>query len=170
VTLALALAFEPSEPGTMTRPPRGRDEPILSGYLLWRIAFVAVLVAVAAQYLFARELGAGRSPEVARTLAVNTLVAGQVFYLFNARYIHARSFLPNRLVANRAAIVAGALLLAFQAVFTYAPIFQTWFGTAGLRPGDWLWATGAGLLVFVVVEAEKAIVRRFRTRRDARGW
>ena len=31
VTLGLALAFEPSEPGTMRRPPRPRDEPLLPG-------------------------------------------------------------------------------------------------------------------------------------------
>jgi magnesium-transporting ATPase (P-type) len=40
VTLALALAFEPSEKGIMRRPPRDPDEPIVSGYLLWRIGFV----------------------------------------------------------------------------------------------------------------------------------
>ena len=33
ITLGLALAFEPSEPGTMRRPPRPRDEPLLKGEL-----------------------------------------------------------------------------------------------------------------------------------------
>jgi magnesium-transporting ATPase (P-type) len=169
VTLALALAFEPPEPGIMKRPPRPREEPILSGYLVWRIAFVAVLVAAAAQYLFLRERDAGRTPDTARTIAVNTLVAGQVFYLFNARYIHARSYLPRRLVDNRAALVAGGLLLVFQAVFTYVPVFQTWFGTAALEVRDWLWASGAGLLIFVVVELEKAVVRQRNDRGDAGG-
>jgi magnesium-transporting ATPase (P-type) len=164
VTLALALAFEPSEPGIMDRPPRERDAPILSKLLLWRIAFVATLVAVAALYLFLRELGAGRSPEAARTIAVNTLVAGQLFYLFNARYIHARSLHLRRLFANRAAIIAGSLLFVFQAVFTYAPPFQTWFGTAPMEVRDWLWATAAGAAVFLIVEAEKAIVRVVRGR------
>jgi hypothetical protein len=31
ITLGLALAFEPTEAGTMARPPRRRDAPILSG-------------------------------------------------------------------------------------------------------------------------------------------
>ena len=31
VTLGISLAFEPSEPGTMRRPPRPRDEPLLTG-------------------------------------------------------------------------------------------------------------------------------------------
>ncbi|MCE8442561.1 HAD-IC family P-type ATPase, partial [Rhodovulum sulfidophilum] len=37
VTLGLALAFEPSEPGTMRRPPRARTEPLLTGGLIWHI-------------------------------------------------------------------------------------------------------------------------------------
>ena len=31
ITLGLALAFEPTEPGTMRRPPRPRDEPLTNG-------------------------------------------------------------------------------------------------------------------------------------------
>jgi magnesium-transporting ATPase (P-type) len=165
VTLALALAFEPAEPGIMSRPPRPPGEPILSGYLLWRIVFVAAMVAVAAQLLFLRELGAGRSPDAARTLAVNTLVAGQVFYLFNARYIHERSFGLRRLLSNRAVLVAGACLFVFQSVFTYVPLFQSWFGTAGMTVQDWLWASTAGAAVFCTVEVEKAVVRRMRRNR-----
>jgi magnesium-transporting ATPase (P-type) len=168
VTLALALAFEPAEPGLMERPPRAPEDPIISGYLLWRIVFVAVIVAAAALYLFLRELDAGRPPEAARTLAVNTLVAGQVFYLFNARYIHARSLSLRRLLANRAALIAGGLLFIFQAAFTYVPIFQTWFGTAAMTAEDWLWATAAGALVFAVVEFEKALLRRRKARRARR--
>jgi magnesium-transporting ATPase (P-type) len=40
ITLGLALAFEPTERGTMARPPRRRDEPILSGGLLVLVAFL----------------------------------------------------------------------------------------------------------------------------------
>src|SRR5690606_2950212 len=43
VTLGLALAFEPSEPGVMRRPPRAPDAPLLSRYLVWRIFLVSTL-------------------------------------------------------------------------------------------------------------------------------
>jgi magnesium-transporting ATPase (P-type) len=164
VTLALALAFEPTEPGIMERPPRRRDEAILSGYLLWRIALVSVIVSAAAQYLFLEELAAGASPELARTAAVNALVAGQLFYLFNCRYIMRPSYGLRRLVSNRAALIAVALLIVFQGIFTYVPIFQTWFGTQGLEAEDWLWVLAVGAAVFVIVEIEKAVVRRIRAR------
>ena len=41
VTLGLALAFEPSEPGTMRRPPRPREAPLLTGELVWHIVLVS---------------------------------------------------------------------------------------------------------------------------------
>jgi calcium-translocating P-type ATPase len=87
VTLALSLAFEPAEAEIMRRPPRDADEPIVSGYLLWRIGFVSIVVACLAIGLFFRELGNGNALLSARTVAVNVLVAGQLFYLFNSRFI-----------------------------------------------------------------------------------
>jgi len=44
VTLALALSFEQAEPGVMRRPPRAASDPILSGFMVWRISFVSVLL------------------------------------------------------------------------------------------------------------------------------
>ncbi|NNM01789.1 MAG: HAD-IC family P-type ATPase, partial [Gammaproteobacteria bacterium] len=43
VTLGVALAFEPTEDNTMLRPPRPRDEPLLTGDLGWHIILVSVL-------------------------------------------------------------------------------------------------------------------------------
>jgi magnesium-transporting ATPase (P-type) len=44
VTLGIALAFEPTEDGTMRRPPRPRNKPLLTGTLLWHIILVATLL------------------------------------------------------------------------------------------------------------------------------
>ncbi len=52
VTLAVALAFEPPEPGIMRRPPRNPRAPILGAYFLWRIAFVSLLVGGATVLVF----------------------------------------------------------------------------------------------------------------------
>ncbi|MCJ8500547.1 cation-translocating P-type ATPase [Desulfatitalea alkaliphila] len=165
VTLALALAFEPSEPGIMRRPPRDPNEPIVSGYLLWRIGFVSVLVACFAIGLFFYELDNGVSLLSARTMAVNVLVAGQLFYLFNSRFIMQSSLSLKGLLSNRAALMAVGLLTLFQLMFTYLPPFQLWFGTEAIRPVDWLLILGAGVAVFFIVELEKAVVRRWRKAR-----
>jgi magnesium-transporting ATPase (P-type) len=162
VTLALALAFEPSEKGIMRRPPRDPDEPIVSGYLLWRIGFVAVIVACFAIGFFFHALNNGTSLLSARTMAVNVLVSGQLFYLFNSRFILQSSLSVKGLLSNRAALVAVGLLVFFQLGLTYLPPLQLWFGTESIRALDWLWILGAGMVVFVLVEIEKALVRRFR--------
>ena len=53
ITLGIALAFEPTEAGTMARPPRRRDTPILSGALVWHIVLVAALMTPALTGLIA---------------------------------------------------------------------------------------------------------------------
>jgi magnesium-transporting ATPase (P-type) len=160
VTLGLALAFEPAEEDIMRRPPRQQDEPILSGHLLWRIVFVSVLVAGLTLWIFLRELDAGVSPARARTLAVNVLVAGQFFYLFNSRFFIESSFNIRGVIGNRYALIAAVSLIALQLVLTYAPPFQRWFRTEELGVRDWGVVIIAGLAVFTLVELEKAVMRR----------
>ena len=162
VTLALALAFEPPEQGIMDRPPRPRKDPILSPYLVWRIGFVAVLVAVLSQYFFFHEYHGDVPVEQARTMTVNVLVAGQLFYLFNSRFIMGPSTGIGRIFSNRAALVAVGVLVLLQGIFTYTGPFQTWFGTAPLGLEDVGWILAAGLLVFLLVELEKAAVRWYK--------
>jgi magnesium-transporting ATPase (P-type) len=160
VTLALALAFEPAEPGIMARPPRPPSEPILSRYLLWRVAFVSTIISIACLALFLWALRQGASAEHARSILVNALVAGQLFYMLNTRYIHRSSLGVRRLLANRAALIAIGALVLLQLVFTYTPWFQRWFGAAPLRGLDWLLVVAVGVAVFSLVELEKAIMRR----------
>ncbi|SHI04968.1 cation-translocating P-type ATPase [Desulfofustis glycolicus] len=165
VTLALALAFEPTEPGVMDRPPRQADEPILGPLLIWRIAFVSLVIGSATIAVF---LLAGRWQmpiEQARTMAVNTLVFGQVFYLFNARFIEQSSLRLTLWFANPVVWLAVGLLLGFQVLFTHAPLMQLWFGSADLTLRDWLITVAIGCGVFLLVEGQKTVSRHFQRRR-----
>ncbi|MEX2531325.1 MAG: HAD-IC family P-type ATPase [Gemmatimonadota bacterium] len=166
VTLALALAFEPAEKGIMDRPPRASDEAILSRFLLRRIVYVSVLVAGACLLLFQWEMSRGASIESARTAVVNALVAAQLWYLFTCRFQWQPSIGWKALVGNRAALVAAGLLLLFQAAFTYLPVMNLLFRTEGLAPETWVKVLLVGLLLYLVVEAEKALGRR-RMKREA---
>ncbi|HDP26256.1 MAG TPA: cation-transporting P-type ATPase [Deltaproteobacteria bacterium] len=161
VTLALAIAFEPAEPGLMDQPPRRPGTPILGGLFLWRIAFVSILIGGATIAVFIMERNGGMKIELSRTLAVNTLVLGQVFYLFNSRYLHVSSLRLNRLFANRVVWIALGALAILQAVFVYAPFMNSWFGTAPMTARLWLIPFGIGLAVFLAVEFEKAVLRRY---------
>jgi magnesium-transporting ATPase (P-type) len=163
VTLALALAFEPAEPGLMRQPPRKPGSTILDSVLLWRIGFVSVLIGGATIAVFLIEKRYGLPLDLARTLAVNTLVCSQAFYLFNSRYLRESSLALARLFANRVAWLAVGVLAVLQLVFVYAPFMHHWFGSAPLAPRHWLIPLGVGAGVFFLVEVGKTVVHRWLT-------
>ena len=162
VTLGLALAFEPAEPGLMKRRPRPPDTPILSGFLVWRVVFVSALLLAGTfgHFLWLEQQGV--PVEVARTVAINTLVMGEVVYLFNSRYILEPVFNRAGLLGSRAVLIAVGVLVVLQGLFTYAPPLQFLFGTAAIGWQEWMWILGFGLVLFGLVEGEKAVFRRGR--------
>jgi len=160
VTLALALAFEPPERGVMRRRPRDAGEPLLSGWLLWRIAFVSLILMTGTFALFLWEMARGETIEHARTVAVNTLVMFEIFYLFNSRYISAPVLNREGLFGNRYVLLAVLLLVGFQLTFTYLGPVQSLFGTAAIGADVWLRIVLVASSVLFLVELEKAIVRR----------
>ncbi len=160
VTLALALAFEPPEEHVMRRPPRDSDEPLLSRHLLWRIAFVSVILMAGTFGLYLMEMQQGMSIEHARTVAVNTLVMFEIFYLFNSRYITAPVFNRAGFTGNRYVLIAIGVLLVFQLAFTYLEPLQLLFGTTSLDGEIWLRIVLVAVSVLFLVELEKYIVRR----------
>ena len=160
VTLSLAIAFEHPEPGLMARPPRDPKEPLVNGFMLWRIAFVTVLLAATSFGIFMWEIGRGMELEFARTAAVNTLVMGEIFYLFNCRLLTGAVFSLDGLFGNRYVLLAVGLLLVFQFAFTHLPAMQAVFGTDHLDAASWLRVVAAGMLVFAAIEVEKLFWRR----------
>jgi magnesium-transporting ATPase (P-type) len=160
VTLALSLAFEPAEKNAMQRPPRNAGEPILTAYLIWRIAFVSVILMSGTFGLFLWEVAQNASIEHARTVAVNTLVMFQIFYLFNSRYITASVFNWAGLSGNRYVLAAIAVLIILQLCFTYLPPMQSLFGTAAIDFNIWLRILLVASSVLFLVELEKFFVRR----------
>ncbi len=159
VTLGMTLAFEPPEPDIMARPPRPPKEPIASGYFIWRVAFVSVLMLIASFGLFELQMAKGASLETARTVAVNTLVACEIAYLFSARFLFASSISWQALFGSRPVLFAISLTLVIQALFTYAPWMQALFGTTGLGLITWVHIIAAGVALFFIVEIEKAVFR-----------
>ena len=162
VTLALALAFEPAEANVMRRPPRDPGEPLLSGIMLWRIFAVSALLVIAPLGLFLWEAAHGRPTDEARTLAVNALVMGEIFYLFNSRYIHGSVLSRAGLLGSRPVLISIGLMLLLQLAFTYLPPMQELMGTTAISAEDWGIVTLAGLALLLLVELEKAVWRGLR--------
>ncbi len=162
VTLGLALAFERPEPGVMDRPPRPHDEPILAPFLVVRMLLVMALLVASSFGFFHAHLMWGEPIEVARTVAVNALVVGEIFFLLNARAILAPVLNPDGLFGSRPVWLSIGLMVLFQAAFTYAPPMQALFGTAAIGWSEWAAMAAVGVVVFLAVEAEKAWTRRRR--------
>lgn len=161
-TLGLALAFEPAEHGIMNRRPRPPGEALLSGFFVWRVLMVSVLMMTGALGLFLWELEIGTSIETARTMAVNAVVVAEMFYLVNSRYILAPVVNLEGLTGNRYILLAIAACIPLQLAYTHAPMMQSIFDSTDLSLLEWAKVVGAGLLVFCVAELEKFVIRRTR--------
>ncbi len=160
VTLALALAFEPPEKNVMLRPPRDAHEPMLTPHFIWRIIFVSIILMSGTFGLFLWEMDSGASIEHARTVAVNTLVMFEIFYLFNSRYITASVFNWAGFTGNRYILIAIAVLIVFQLSFTYLPPMQLLFGTTAIDAEIWLRILLVSSSVLFLVELEKYFARK----------
>ena len=161
VTLALTLAFEPPERNVMQRAPRDPREPILSGFLIWRIVFVSLILVSGTFGLFLWEREHGASIELARTVAVNTLVMFEVFYLFSARYLLAPALTYEGLSGNRYVLYAIGLLIVIQLSFTYLGPMQALFATTAMSAEAWMRVIVVASSVLVLVELEKWALRRY---------
>lgn len=155
VTVALALAFEPLEEGTMDRPPRKPTEQLLSRYYVFRILFVSLLIGGSILWMNG-VLQATYSIEHVNTVTLHSIVFAQLFHLFNVR--NERHFsLHRHFFENKAAFVVSGLLLVFQLLVTYVPFLTQALGLYPIEAMYWIFPVAVGLMVFVVVEIEKYI-------------
>lgn len=160
VALAMVLAFEPTEADVMQRPPRRPDEPMLSRFVIWRIFFVSALFLVGIFGMYQWMLAQGATVEAARTVAVNTLVCMEVFYLFSVRYLKAPSFTVQGVKGTPRVLVAVFSVFGLQLLFTYAPFMQSLFASEALRLDTGMLVVLAGVAVLLILEIEKALLRR----------
>ena len=162
ITLALALGFEPAEPGVMNRPPRPPEEPLITRLLLVRIIYVSLLMVAVAFIAYEWELARGSGIDTARTAVVNALVFGELVYLFNTRYFTRHAFSANIIYGNPVAFWASVILIGLQVLFTYAPPMQHLFHTTALDASSWALILALSTGKFLAVEAEKWLLRRRR--------
>jgi calcium-translocating P-type ATPase len=157
ITLGLALAFEPTEAGTMARPPRPRHAPILSGELVWHVILVATLFLAAVFGVFTYALDKGYPVALAQTMAMNTLVVLEIFHLFFIRNIHTTSLTWAAARGTRVVWTVVLAITAAQFAVTYLPPMQAVLGTVPVPLSDGLLIVGIGAAFFALLEIEKQI-------------
>src|SRR5262249_39573810 len=162
VALGLVVSFEPHERDVMQRAPRAAERPIVDGFGMWRVAFVGVALLPLPLSAFFWMKSQHASDALARSVAVNALVIGQVFYLLNSRYKLDSSLSLRAHLGNRVLPLGVGAVVILQLLFTYARPLQELFATEGIPLHLWPWLFGGGLVFFGVVELEKLVIRAAR--------
>jgi magnesium-transporting ATPase (P-type) len=163
VALGLTLAFEPSEPDVMQRPPRPPKAGLLSRFLVWRVALVSLLMLAGVFGVFEWAMQRKLAIEEARTLVVSTVVVMEIFYLFSVRYLSMTSLSVQGVLGTPAVLLGvGAIVLA-QLGFTYLPFAQRLFETRAIALSDGAVVVAIGFVLLVVLELEK-LARRLLPR------
>lgn len=143
VAMTVPLAFEPKTDRTMAKPPRDPREPLLSGKLFQRIAAVSIFnwILIFGMFEWARRTTGDIA--VARTMAIQALVAGRIVYLLSVshlgRAIVAKLRGRKASVSDARAIglgIVGAIVL--QVLFSQWNVMNALFATAPLSLTQWL--------------------------------
>ncbi|WP_375471568.1 cation-transporting P-type ATPase [uncultured Nostoc sp.] len=160
VGLIVPLAFEPKSGQVMQQPPRNPREKLLSGSLLKRILAISVFNWVVIFGVFQWILQTTGNEALARTMAINGLVAAEVFYLLSIT-----QFLPSLVVRiqGKRTPVAYAPAIGIVVVVILQCLFSQWsmmnqvFDTTPLTFIQALICMGVGLpVVFIAL-----ILQRF---------
>jgi len=167
VALGLVISFEPHENDVMLRPPRAVDRAIVTGFGLWRTVFVGMALLTYTLLAFFWMQSQGASDALARTVAVNAIIIGQVFYLLNSRYLLDSSFSLTAHLGNRYLPLGIGAVVILQTLFTYARPFQAVFGNEAIPLRVWPWLFAGGAVFFLVVEGEKFVIRSSDSLRTA---
>jgi cation-transporting ATPase F len=158
VALGLMLAFEPKEPGIMSRPPRDPDRALLTGGLVARIVLVSVLLVGGSWWLFEWEQAHGSTLSEARTAALNLFVVVQLFYLFSCRSLTRSAWRVGWF--SNPWIVGGVTVQALgQAAITYLPVMNDLFHTAPIDARVWVRILAIACVAAVVVAVDKRLRR-----------
>ncbi|MGR6835709.1 calcium-translocating P-type ATPase, SERCA-type [Syntrophomonas erecta] len=139
---AMALGLEPPEPGIMKRQPRSATEGIFARGLGWIIVSRGFYIAVITLISFTVGLtyfkfNGINDMTLARTMAFNTLVFAQLFYVFECR---SEKISPFELgfFTNPFLIAAVLFSVCMQMGVLYLPFMQAIFNTVPLNWWQWL--------------------------------
>ena len=157
VTLGIALAFEPTEEGTMQRPPRPLDKGLLGGGLLWHILFVAGLFIAAVFGIYEYAISQGYSVNLARTIAMDTLVVLELATLLFIRNMNTQTLNWKSVRGTRVVWISIFVVVVAQCAITYVPWLQKIFNTESVGIFDAMVIVSTGILMFVLAELEKQI-------------
>ena len=156
LALGTMLIFEPKESDVMKRPPRRPNSPILTKDLAIQIIIVSTCILISVYGLFEWSIDEGNTIEESRTIAVNTIVMIEIFYLFNCRSL-TKSVFKMGFFSNKLIFLGVIVMILLQVAFTYAPIMNNIFQSNPIGIESWLKIAGVSIIIFLIIETKKFV-------------
>ena len=126
------------------------------------LQLVSILFLCGVYGIFTYAIDRGYSIELARTLAVNTLVIMEIFHLFFIRNIYGTSLTWKAVRGTKVVWMTVIVVTMAQLAFTYLPPLQTLFASESVPFQDGLLIIGIGVALFAIIETEKQIRLRLK--------
>ena len=153
---ALALAFEPAEPGLMRRPPRQPNARIVGVASMRKVAVYGLLIAAPAMGLNVWNHATGVPIGRAMTMTFMVLALAQAFHLGNARS-EQDILAPGRALSNTAAVGAVVLVVMAQCfVMAVEPLGRA-LHVEDLSTREWAVVAAASLLPLLAGQLAKRL-------------
>jgi magnesium-transporting ATPase (P-type) len=96
-------------------------------------------------------------------MALDTLVAMEVFYLFSVRYAFGSALTLQGLKGTPAVLIAVVAVVALQLLLTRVPLLNLLFGTAPLSLVQLLQCVVPGVVLLVVLELDRRMAAFWKT-------
>lgn len=154
----IPLGLEPKHSNVLAELPRRANAGIVYRGMLWRIAFIALMMSMGTFFIFKWELPRVGLEE-ARTIAFAMLAAFQWFNALNARSDQ-RSIFRLGFFRNKLLLGGIGLAILLQAAVIYLPPLQKIFYTVALDPTDWGIVILMAASVLVAEELRKLVSPR----------
>lgn len=132
---AMALGVDPYDRDIMMRPPRHPRESVFSHGMTWRIGSSGTVIGLGTLLAFWIGFSLG-DVALARTMAFNTLVFFQLFYVFTCRS-EFHTILEVGLFTNPFLVGAVLISAVLQLAVDYVPFLQPIFHTVPLNGLHW---------------------------------
>jgi Ca2+-transporting ATPase len=150
----LALASEPAEPNTMSRPPRNPQENIFARGMAWHIVWVGLLMGIVT---ISMQAWAVRNADTHwQTMAFTVLCFSQLGHVLAIRSDR-ESIFKIGIFSNKPMLIALSVTVALQLMVVYVPFLNTVFKTHPLTLKELAIAVAVSSVVFWAVELEKVI-------------
>ncbi|MFW6074006.1 MAG: cation-translocating P-type ATPase [Chloroflexota bacterium] len=152
----VALAFEPGEPDIDDRPPRPREEGLLSALLWERLVVTGLVMAAGTLLLFRWELDRTGSLEIAQTVALTTMVIFQMFHVGNCRS-ERRSIFQVSPLSNPPLFIATGAALAVHIGALHLPFMQHILRVQPIPVESWIRIVLVASTILIAIEAHKLL-------------